>query len=106
MKKINSGTKLDWRELLRKSPVYLFLILGSLMMIFPFIWMILTSFKTHAEAIMFPPKFWPASFSFVNYREAFSMAPFGKYFSASALYLFPSILLLADGFYTIYITVL
>lgn len=92
MKKNNSSTKVDWREVLRKTPVYLFLILGSILMIFPFIWMILTSFKTHAEAIMFPPKFWPASFSFVNYREAFSMAPFGKYFINSVIVMVLSVL--------------
>ena len=92
MKKINSGTKINWREVLRKTPVYLFLILGSLLMIFPFIWMILTSFKTHAEVIMFPPKFWPNSFSFVNYREAFSMAPFGKYFINSVIVMVLSVL--------------
>ena len=85
MKKI---THFSWQ----KIPVYLFLILGSLLMIFPFIWMILTSFKTHAEAIMFPPKFWPASFSFVNYREAFSMAPFGKYFINSVIVMVLSVL--------------
>lgn len=92
MKKINSSVKIDWREVLRKTPVYFFLILGSILMIFPFIWMILTSFKTHAEAIMFPPKFWPNSFSFVNYREAFSMAPFGKYFINSVIVMVLSVL--------------
>ena len=80
------------KTFLRKMPVYIFLILGSLLMIFPFIWMILTSFKTHAEAIMFPPKFLPASFSFVNYREAFSMAPFGKYFINSVIVMVLSVL--------------
>ena len=92
MKKNNSIAKPDWREILHKTPVYLFLILGSLLMVFPFIWMILTSFKTHAEAIMFPPKFWPANFSFINYRQAFSMAPFGKYFINSVIVMVLSVL--------------
>lgn len=85
-------TELSYREILSKIPVYLFLILGSLLMLFPFVWMILTSFKTHAEAIMFPPKFLPKSFSFVNYKQAFSMAPFGKYFINSVIVMILSVL--------------
>ena len=43
--------------------VYLVLILGSVLMIFPFIWMISTSFKTVPETTLIPPTLLPASFS-------------------------------------------
>ena len=33
---------------------YLFLIAGSLLMIFPFVWMILTSLKSLAESVQIP----------------------------------------------------
>ena len=33
---------------------YLVLILGSISMIFPFVWMVLTSFKTQAESMAIP----------------------------------------------------
>lgn len=59
---------------------YLVLTVGAVVMVFPFIWMILCSFKTHAEIIQSKPDFLPHQINFVNYSKAFSMAPFGKYF--------------------------
>ena len=34
---------------------YIALILGSIVMIFPFIWMLLTAFKTNSEVMQIPP---------------------------------------------------
>ena len=79
------------RRALRNIPAYLLLTLGSLIMVFPFFWMIICSFKTHAEAIAFPPTFWPSHFSFENYTKAFSMAPFGKYFLNSVIVMILSV---------------
>ncbi len=76
----------------RKFLAYFFLILGSLVMVFPFLWMIICSFKTHAEVIKFPPTFWPSHFSFENYTKAFSKAPFGKYFINSVIVMILSVL--------------
>ena len=42
--------------------IYLVLILGSVIMIFPFLWMILTSFKSVPETTLVPPTFFPESF--------------------------------------------
>lgn len=70
---------------------YLFLVCGSLMMIFPFIWMVLCSFKTGEEVIMFPPKFFPSHLSFENYVKAFSMAPFERYFINSLIVMIGSV---------------
>ena len=79
------------RRFFRNIPAYLLLTLGSLIMVFPFFWMIICSFKTHAEAIAFPPTFWPSHFSFENYTKAFSMAPFGKYFLNSVIVMILSV---------------
>ena len=79
------------RRALRNIPAYLLLTLGSLIMVFPFFWMIICSFKTHAAAIAFPPTFWPSHFSFENYTKAFSMAPFGKYFLNSVIVMILSV---------------
>ncbi len=35
--------------------IYVVLIIGSLMMVFPFIWMLLTAVKTNAEVLQIPP---------------------------------------------------
>ncbi len=68
-----------------KLMVYLFLILGGIIMIFPFYWMITGAFKTTLEIQMFPPRWWPASFSLDNFKEAMRMAPFGIYFINSVI---------------------
>lgn len=70
---------------------YLILTFGALIMIFPFIWMVLCSFKSGQEVIMFPPKFFPSKLQFSNYSKAFSMAPFGRYFLNSLIVMFGSV---------------
>jgi multiple sugar transport system permease protein len=56
------------------------LLTGSLIMIIPFIWMVLTSFDWAARLkIPFPPRFWPEEFSFKTYQMAFTNIPMLKY---------------------------
>ncbi len=64
---------------------YALLTLGGLIMIFPFYWMFLTAFKTKAEAVLFPPSWIPSTFQFSNFTDAFSTAPFEKYFVNSII---------------------
>lgn len=61
-----------------KLLVHIILILGSFIMIFPFVWMILTSFKTQGEAIMIPPILLPSSWAPVSYIEVLRTLPFDK----------------------------
>ena len=68
------------KKVISRIFLYLFLTLTSLIMVFPFIWMILGAFKTSSEIIQFPPTLFPSHFSFDNFRKAFSMAPFARYF--------------------------
>ena len=79
------------KSTINKIIVYLLLIAGSFIMIFPFVWMILSSFKTSAEIIAFPPKLFPSQINFSNYKRAFQMAPFGKYFLNSVVVMFFSV---------------
>jgi multiple sugar transport system permease protein len=65
--------------------IYLFLILGAIIMIFPFYWMITGAFKSSIEIQMVPPIWWPTSFSLDNFKEALEMAPFAKYFLNSMI---------------------
>ncbi|MBO1514857.1 carbohydrate ABC transporter permease [Metabacillus sp. BG109] len=56
------------------------LLIGSLVMIIPFIWMVLTSFDWAARLkIPFPPRFWPEEFSIRTYQMAFTNIPMLKY---------------------------
>ena len=61
-------------------------------MIFPFIWMILSAFKTSQEIIAFPPKLFPSQFNFSNFVKAFQMAPFAKYFFNSVIVMIFSVI--------------
>lgn len=80
------------REVLRKIICYTLLTVGALCMVFPFIWMLLSSFKTHGEIIQFPPELFPSHFGLENYKQAFSMAPFGKYFLNSVVVMVLSVI--------------
>ena len=67
-------------------PVHILLILGAFTMIFPFYWMIVTSFKTLGESILIPPTMWPNSWAPVNYQEVLRTLPMWKlYFNTLLL---------------------
>lgn len=61
------------------------LIIASVLFFGPFLWMILTSFKSSAEALAFPPTFLPKTWHFDNYTQVFSVAPFGRYYLNSTV---------------------
>jgi multiple sugar transport system permease protein len=60
--------------------IFVILLLGSLVMIFPFVWMVLSSFKTVADVYTYPPKWIPSGWKFANFIKVFEMIPFGKYY--------------------------
>lgn len=70
--------------------IYILLILGSVMMIFPFLWTILTSLKTVPETMKIPPTFFPNNWKNVKgYQDAVASLPFLKlYVNTGLLMLF------------------
>lgn len=58
--------------------VYLVLIGGIGLTIFPFLWMILTSFKTQLESIKIPVTILPKEWLIENYFSVFKVIPFAK----------------------------
>lgn len=58
----------------------LVLLVGSIIMIFPFYWMFLSAFKSPAEVNSTPPTWIPKTFNFDNFVYAFQTAPFARYF--------------------------
>lgn len=59
---------------------HIVLIAGALTMVIPFVWMVLTSFKTFAETIHVPIIWLPSSFRFDNYAEVLERLNFGRYY--------------------------
>ncbi len=64
---------------------YIALILGSVVMIFPFVWMILTSSKTISESMQIPPSIFPAQLMLDNFVEAVKSLPFMNLYINTAL---------------------
>ena len=58
--------------------VYIILIGGVGITVFPFIWMILTSFKSQIESIKIPITIFPKEWLIKNYFSVFNAIPFGR----------------------------
>ena len=54
------------------------LCIGAVIMIFPFIWMLLTAFKTNAEVMQIPPTILPSAWKMDSFTKAMDLLPFGK----------------------------
>ncbi|KRL14641.1 carbohydrate ABC transporter permease [Schleiferilactobacillus perolens] len=64
----------------RHPLVHVVLILGAVVMIVPFVWMILTSGKTLTESTQVPPTIFPKKFEWSNYSAVWALLPFGKFY--------------------------
>lgn len=60
--------------------IHIVLIIGSIIMILPFVWMFLTSGKTIPETTSIPPTILPESFQWVNYKNVWNVLPFVAFF--------------------------
>lgn len=66
--------------------LYIGLLIGAFVMVFPFYWMISSSLKTSPEMNVFPPNMFPNNWlNFENYKEAWETAPFATYFVNSVV---------------------
>ena len=68
------------RENLKTGIMHLVLILGSILMVMPFVWMFVTSIKPSTEILSWPPSFVPKFPTLEHYRTIFRTAPFLRYF--------------------------
>ena len=75
------------KKTLQKEPVNvvgsIVLLIGSLIMVFPFVWMVLSSFKTVGDVYTSPPKWLPSEWNFNNFQQVFDMIPFWTYYGNS-----------------------
>ncbi len=56
--------------------IYVILLLGSVIMLVPFLWMVLTSFKTYKEAVSVPIVWFPKVWQVKNYVEVLTVLNF------------------------------
>ncbi|MCI9655760.1 MAG: carbohydrate ABC transporter permease [Lawsonibacter sp.] len=67
---------------------YVVLVLGAVIMIFPFVWMILTSLKTVPESMKVPPTFFPSEVMPGNFGDAMKSLPFLNLYLNTGLMVF------------------
>ncbi len=56
------------------------LILGGVVMLAPFVWMLSTSLKQPGEVFLYPPRWIPQPAQWGNYVKTMTVMPFGRYF--------------------------
>lgn len=62
----------------RQTAFYLLLCAIAFIDLFPFIWILLSSFKTQLEIFRWPPTFLPENFVWDNYADALALLPAGE----------------------------
>ncbi|WP_328473858.1 carbohydrate ABC transporter permease [Actinoplanes sp. NBC_00393] len=70
---------------LARTALYAILIAGLLVVVGPFLWMLLSSFKPEAEIRSVPPTWWPQHWTLGNYGQLFDRLDFPRYFANSAI---------------------
>jgi multiple sugar transport system permease protein len=69
----------------RHLAVHIILIVGALAMVFPFVWQVLTTFKSPTEALAVPPSFLPQHFDWSAFGRVLTRIPFVDMFVNSLL---------------------
>jgi multiple sugar transport system permease protein len=64
----------------------IFLVLGALAILFPFVWMLMTSLKPEPEVITYPPHLFPRHFTIQAYKDVWSQIEFGRLFLNSVIF--------------------
>jgi ABC-type sugar transport system, permease component len=64
----------------------------SLLVLFPFLWMVRSSFLSNLEINQYPPLLLPKTWHFDNYPYTLSVFPFGRYFMNTMFITIPSVL--------------
>lgn len=73
------------RDRVARLVLHIVLVLGLLAMVGPFLWMLLSSFKSEGEIREVPPTWWPRDFALGNYTELFDRLSFPTYFTNSVV---------------------
>jgi multiple sugar transport system permease protein len=73
------------RDVVARLVLHGLLGLGLVVMVGPFLWMFLSSFKTEQEIRQVPMTWLPENFTFANYQDMFARLDFPTYFSNSVI---------------------
>jgi len=68
-----------------RALTYTVLVVGLIVWVLPFAWMLLGSVKTQREILQRPPTWWPQEFTWDNFGAWFGQLNFGQFFGNSIL---------------------
>jgi multiple sugar transport system permease protein len=72
---------------IKTAVTYLLLSIWAILVIFPFYWMMLTSFKSYSSYnAEYVPRLYTSAPTFQNYADAFTQVPLGRYFLNSIIF--------------------
>ena len=77
---IGSTTRYGRRKVLLKTILYIILFIGGFLMIYPFIWMIINSFRTNFNLMTAPLAIFDKDFNLQNYIDVFTRLKLGRAF--------------------------
>ncbi len=86
MNNIKTERTLKTRNNIRNTVIYTFLAIWALIVLFPFYWMLITSFKSYGSYDSEWMSLIPLTPTFDNYKEAFSAVPLGGYFANTLIF--------------------
>lgn len=81
------------RALLGALPTYLVLLMATAVAVMPFVWMILTAFKTPPEVFAWPPSILPKTWTLQNFQAAWATGNFPRLFANSMVVAFAATIL-------------
>ena len=72
------------RQIIKKTAAYIFLTVGAITMVGPFMWMISTSLKNPGDVFSYSKAWWmewiPTKFVWQNYVQAWNVVPFAQFY--------------------------
>lgn len=75
MEKVQSASTTGKISIVKKVLIYIVIVLGGIIMVLPFIWMVSTAFKSGAANMVLPPQFIPDEPTWKNFERVFEMFP-------------------------------
>ncbi|KIO60472.1 hypothetical protein B4064_3522 [Caldibacillus thermoamylovorans] len=73
----------DWKSKLWKLSVILIALIATVAILFPYVYILLSSFKPAGDVVSTSPTIWPKEFSLENYIDMWESMPIGKYLANS-----------------------
>lgn len=74
--KIRKKRKVNWGKVI----LFVIMVMVSLIMLLPFLWMLSTSLKRPGDVFTYPPQWIPNPIDWSNYRRIFEVLPFSRFY--------------------------